>query len=753
MTTNMWAKCLLAFLIFCSGLVFDLSCDAQQIDIAGPSGSGAFGTAVAVLPNGNIVVTDPNAGTSNQGAVYLYSPRGTLISTLNGSTANDHVGLGYTTSDGNGNDVIVAITVLTSGNFVVSSPNWNNNAGAVTWMNGNTGLSGVVSAANSLIGSSANDYVGSTLGGSAGVTELNNGNYIVLSPQWNATGATTWANGTTGVSGPVSAANSLVGGPPIAITALTNGNYVVVAPSWNGNLGAATWANGTTGLVGTVSAANSLTGANSGDLIGEFGVTALVNGNYVVDSPYCYNVNLGVSNAGAVTWANGSTGLVDTVSTVNSLVGKQANDLVGVGRVLALSNGNYVVSSYDWANGPTMNAGAVTWANGTTGLVGTVSATNSLVGTNTKDQVGYVSAFSGSGIRTSVVALSNGNYVVPSSNWSNGQGAATWGNGSTGVAGAVSVANSLVGTQANTGSGGGDNVGDRGVTALSNGNYVVSSHVWNNGATQFAGAVTWANGSTGLVGTVSATNSLVGTLFGDEVGYLPVTALSNGNYVVSSPFWNNRVGAATWADGSAGLTEPVSIANSLVGSTSSGTNGDFVSGNFDYATNSLNLSGVAALPNGNYVVASSNWSSPTTEVGAVTWANGRTGLMGTVSASNSLIGTTANDHVGFNNNGPFPLAPIPGITPLLNGGYVTASSFWTNGSATAAGAMSLGRGGCRGLTGTIGAANSVRGTTPNGGTGMVFDYDATRDQLVVGQKWSNIISLFRADEIFACGFE
>jgi len=32
---------------------------ASQIDIAGPPGSGAFGMSVAVLPNGNIVVTDP----------------------------------------------------------------------------------------------------------------------------------------------------------------------------------------------------------------------------------------------------------------------------------------------------------------------------------------------------------------------------------------------------------------------------------------------------------------------------------------------------------------------------------------------------------------------------------------------------------------------------------------------------------------------------------------------------------------------
>ena len=74
-------------------------------------------------------------------------------------------------------------------------------------------------------------------------------------------------------------------------------------------------------------------------------------------------------------------------------------------------------------------------------------------------------------------------------------------------------ANSLVGSTAN------DNVGSvdtgygpyGGVTALSNGNYVVSSPDWTNGAAADAGAVTWGSGTAGVSGAVSATNSLVGT--------------------------------------------------------------------------------------------------------------------------------------------------------------------------------------------------------------------------------------------------
>ena len=70
-------------------------------------------------------------------------------------------------------------------------------------------------------------------------------------------------------------------------------------------------------------------------------------------------------------------------------------------------------------------------------------------------------------------------------------------------------------------------MGSGGVTALSNGNYVVASPNWN----AQEGAATWGNGMTGTTGTVSAGNSLVGsngdnpqTNFADQVGGGGVTA-------------------------------------------------------------------------------------------------------------------------------------------------------------------------------------------------------------------------------------
>ena len=344
------------------------------------------------------------------------------------------------------------------------------------------------------------------------------------------------------------------------------------------------------------------------------------------------------SSAGAVTWGNGMTGISGIVSSLNSAVGSTANDLVGlihivivpnqefrdIPSVVPLANGNYVVGSPLWDNGSAVDAGAVTWGNGTTGIAGAVSQANSIVGNKTNDSVGI----------TLSVALTNGNYVAISPNWSNGLvtsvGAVTWGNGGTGITGLVSQANSLVGSKTS------DEAGSGGVTALNNGNYVVSSPFWSNGATQNVGAVTWSNGGTGITGMVSQANSLVGSKTSDEAGSGGVTALNNGNYVVSSPFWSNgatqNVGAVTWSNGATGIIGAVSQANSLVGGETSDEVGAF---------------GATALTNGNYVVRSPFWNNGAIQsVGAVTWGNGATGIIGTVSQANSLVSSKTSDEVG-----------------------------------------------------------------------------------------------------------
>ncbi len=678
-------KTLLLFSLLCC-LLAGGAAVAQSIELTAPAGSGQFGSTITVLTNGNYVVTDPlwdNGAIADVGAVYLYNGQThALISTLTGSKAFDKVGSG-------------GVVALTKGNYVVSSIDWDNgtiiNAGAITWGSGTAGVSGVVSRNNSLVGNTT--FAGL---GSFGITVLNNGNYVVLDPLWSNgsitnTGAITWCDGTKGMVGLQNGNNSLIGSRDYTfvgksgVIALTNGNYVVSSQNWDDgstatDVGAVTWCDGTTGRVGAVSSSNSLVGSTANDQVGSTGITALTNGNYVVNSTSWDNGTT-ATDVGAVTWCNGNTGRVDVVSSSNSLVGGRVNDKVGDAGIIALTNGNYVVISPTWDNGQINDVGAVTWGSGIAGIAGEVSSLNSLVGSSTGDRVG-----------DKTTALTNGNYVVSSYVWDNGTtanvGAVTWCDGITGRVGAVSSSNSLVGSTAN------DLVGN-GVTALTNGNYVVSSSGWDNGTTTNVGAVTWCDGTTGRIAEVNSSNSLVGSTANDQVGSGGMTALTNGNYVVSSPIWDNSttatdVGAVTWCDGTMGRVGTVSSSISFVGTTSD---------------DQVGSGGITALSNGNYVVRSDNWNNGTTatDVGAVTWVSGTGVVSGMISSSNSLIGSNASDQVGN-----------AGITALTNGNYVVRSKNWDNGAVNSAGAYSFGMG-TVGLSGLINACNSVRGIASNDG--------------------------------------
>lgn len=718
---------LLAFLI-----AINYNTIAQSTNISGPAGSEYFGNNVTILTNGNYVVADPyfdDGPIQNVGAVYLYNgSTHTLISILKGSTAEDLVGS--------------RVTALNNGNYVVSSPDWNNGpvayAGAVTWCSGITGLNAVVSSSNSLVGSTELDQIGLGINYS-GVTALNNGNYVIQSPNWNngaitKAGAVTWGNGITGITGVVSSSNSLVGSTADdqvglasdhytyekGIITLQNGNYVVNSLNWdngaNVDAGAVTWGNGNTGISGVLSISNSLVGNNTNNLIGSNGIYELSNGNYVISSPFWTNGT--IDGAGASTWCNGNTGLIGEISIFNSLVGSNFMDFVGGNyeSVIELTNGNYIVSSPIWNNGTFTKVGAATWANGLTGISGEVNSSNSLVGSSENDQIG-----------DRIVALSNGNYVVCSPNWKNGAltyaGAATWGNGSTGITGLVSSNNSLIGTKA------GDYVGN--AIALTNGNYVVTSEQWDNGAIVNAGAATLANGTTGIVGEVSISNSLIGSKANDNVGSHAV-ALSNGNYVISSPNWDNgpilNVGAATWGNGNTGITGEINSGNSLVGAKAN-----------DQISRYSSMDGIYALSNGNYVVISVDWQNGTkAKAGAVTWGNGNIGITGEVSTSNSLVGANTNDYVG-----------LGGVTELSNGNYIINSYWWSDGPKAKAGAATWCNGNT-GITGLVSSSNSLIGnsdsdqvgyfvyTLPNGDYTTITPYYRNTATYALGAvTWGN----------------
>ena len=678
---------------------------AGQTDLPTPAGSGAFGSQVVTLPNGNFIVTDPSfddGATANVGAVYLYSPAGTVISMLKGSTANDRVGSG-------------TIRVNINDNFIVSSPFWSNGAaagaGAATFGRANTGFGAavvVVSAANSLVGSTTGDAVGGS------ITVLNNGSYVVAASLWDNpspakvnVGAVTWcpSNGTR--VGAVSSTNSLIGGTANDNVGngvvVLNTNYLVSSPFWKNpspvasNAGAVTFGSGTAGVTGLVSAANSLIGSSANDNVGGSSIVVLSNGNYVVPVPTWDNTP-SKADAGAAVWGSGSSGVVGTISSSNALVGNTEADRVG-NDVEALKNGNYVVLTPNWTNPSpvTANAGAATWGNGATGTVGIVSSSNSLIGGTTNDSVGL-----------SAVPLTNGNYLVLSPFWSAAFGAASWCIGTAATTGTVGSANSLVGSHSN------DRVGEV-VIALTNGNFVVSSQHWDNGAITDAGAATWGDGSTGITGLVTPTNSLVGNGFSDHVG-AGLAPLTNGNYVVLSPLWNNGsitdAGAVTWCNGHTGSTGNISAGNSLVG----GSNSDSLG------------SAVVPLSNGNYLVHSPQWNNPSpsaARAGAVTFGNGTSGISGTVSAANSLVGSTIDDQVGGS-----------GGALLLNGNYVIVSSLWDNSVATNAGAVTFGNG-TTGISGLISATNSLVGAGPGDLSSSFVVGFANSSYAVHHSNWNN----------------
>ena len=151
-----------------------------QYDLVNPAPGGGFGDNINVLNTGNILVLDP-AANNRIGAVYLFNgSNGSLISTLTGSTSG---------TDGVGGDFVGSgpiygpsnhpVEILANGSYVIQSPDWNGQAGAATWANGTSGVSGVVSATNSLVGSTEFDEIG------ANVVALSNGNFVAYSQLWN----------------------------------------------------------------------------------------------------------------------------------------------------------------------------------------------------------------------------------------------------------------------------------------------------------------------------------------------------------------------------------------------------------------------------------------------------------------------------------------------------------------------------------------------------------------------------------------
>ena len=716
-------------------VITDTVGDQFYIDLADPNPQAGVqhgGGNITQLANGNIVVSTPGAyfGNLGTGAAFLYNGKtGGLISALYGNSAGDNIGSG-------------GVAALAGSNVAVGSPDWDNgalaNVGAVTWFNGTTGLSGFVTSANSLTGSSTNDRVGHSL------TTLTNGNYIIGSRFWNngsATnaGAVTYGYANQALTGVVSAANSLVGSSAddyigTNVLALSQGNAITWSSVWdNGaavDAGAVSWLSGTGPTAGVIGAANSMVGSHTNDFLGtdanlNSGIVSLGNGNVLVFSKHWHLTPQ--IDTGAVTWMSGSAATTGVVDASNSLIGSYAADRVGYvsnhpygdkPSYTELGNGNVVVTSGYW-NG---SAGAATWMSGTGPTAGVIGAGNSLVGSTANDRVGS----------HGVTVLANGHYVVNSPYWSDGLnpevGAATWGNGNGGTAGAISAANSLVGSTAY------DHVG-LSATALTNGHYVVTSQHWNdvlNGLSR-VGAVTWANGNGSTVGAVSAANSMVGDLDDDEVGNGGIVALAGGNYLIRNARWHDGSGNVAWRAGNAASTGTFDSSNAMVGTLDPGitllSNGKFVlnspfwgnrqgyvavgsnDGSFvgsispsnalvgGYRLASLGAEGgVLDLGNGHFVIYGYSAKNPDGSAGAgsITFIDSDAPLTGLTDASNTFYGSATHR------------LTRSGVYVLPNHDYLVPYFNWGTGSTPDLGAVAIGSG-STGLVGYASARNALIG--------------------------------------------
>ena len=744
-----------------------------QMVVPSPPGGQKFGTNVTLLPNGHFIVTDPGfdvpAGPQDVGAVHHYAPNGVLVATLKGSSAGDQVGS-------------AGVVVLATGDYLVRSPAWRQggiaNAGAITRVDGDSGLSGVVSAANSLVGSSTNDRVGQTA-----PIALSNGAYVVVVADWDNggvvdAGAVVHGPFVAGIVGPISAANALVGASAgdrigsggIVVLSSPTKSWLASSPDFDHgaavDAGAVTMGTAASGRTGVVSAANSLVGSSNGDRVGAVAPVALVNGNFVVVAPDWNNG--GVADAGAAAFGSGALGLSGTLGASNALVGSNTGDRVGSAGVTPLPSGGYLVRSPQWRNGSATAAGAVSFGSGSSGVVGTLGASNSLVGASQDDRVG----------ETVPLILANGNYVVGTPTWNNGAstdaGAITFGFGNSGRIGTVATNNSL------TGSSVGDRVGER-LLALTGGNaatlgtYVVVSPRWSGNGGFNVGAVTTIAGTGGISGAVAVQNSLVGAQSEDRVGDGGAFALADGRFVVASPFWNN---GALLDAGAVTLREPTPLASGIVSSANSliGANAD----------DRIGGGGVVPLSNAAYIVLSPNFSpGAATRAGAVTWVPATTGLIATVSAANSLVGSQLLDDVGGGSNpvtvlddgdavlvSPFwddgsvddvgaatyidrdsgrsgAISPLNslvgsavsdavglgGVIALPGGDYLVRSSGWRNGAATNAGAVTYGND--SGSSGVVSPANSIVGSTANDFVGSEITAAANGTYLVRSSDWDN----------------
>ena len=614
-----------------TGMVDDMSFTGEQSD------DNVGSSSLISIGNSQYLIVSPdwdNGTIENAGAVTTFD----YTAAITGSHGIEVSLIGTNPGDGVGSG---GIYNLYDDNYFLYSPDWNSGAGALTWFNNSPSLpTGTIDGDNSLIGSSSGDQIGSE------ITYLGyydtSYKWLIQSPNWNSgAGAITWIDSSSAIIGEINSENSLVGSAvgdftDSSVSSIYGNVRAFFAPNWdNGSVadaGSVTLFDAATGyfypsgtqMIGTIDPGNSLVGTNAYDNVGIDGYTSLGSGYFLINS---YDWNGG---AGAVTWMDVTTGIAGVVSSENSLVGSTSGDMDSI---YTRSFGNYYALAFtEWDNGAAENAGALTFFEPDVGITGIISDTNSLVGDQAGDRVGtYDPDYVYSYRAIKYYGVGGDGYIIFSPDWHDSTGALTWVDLSLGPpSGVINNANSFVGSNPGDLIGIADSYyGDIGFNSLGSGIYGMLSPYYNGSA----GAITWISDLTsGLSGEIDASNSLLGSTAGDGIAS-NWSSLPNGKYYLRMPSWDNGAitdaGAVTIFDIDNLPTGPVSSANSLVGTHTN----DYVGNNYYYSTG------------GNYVIfRHTNWNDG---AGAVTWYDTTTDpITGEISGSNSLIGSTAEDGVG-----------------------------------------------------------------------------------------------------------
>ena len=522
------------------------------------------GSSYAVLASG----WDNGAAVDAGAAMFFDAGTGVFTSTgqsFSGTLDQNNSFVGTGSGDRIGSEGFLNI----GNSAYLRSPDWNG-VGAWTWIaDPGAGITGTVSVSNSLQGSSPGDLADYF------TESLNNNKYAVFFYNWD-NGAATDAGAIgifdrdVGLTGVIGAGNSLVGSHAddragtfdpgyvyyprnTFAKPITDGSrYLLYSPDWNAGAGAITWLdlNDSTTWKGTIASGNSLVGSAAGDRIGlyntyygDYQLRSVGNDRYFITS------TMWNGNMGAVTWFDGTSAPTGVIGASNSLVGSTAGDLIGDQWLIVGSK--YIFLSPEWDNAGTVNAGAITITDAT-GLTGAVTVANSLVGSHNNDRLGnlYIPAF---GSATGIVFRTTA--------WNSGAGALTWYDGlDAPLTGVLSAANSLVGSTA------GDGLGNF-YSSLGNNRYAFFTPNWDNGAVVDAGAITIVDAQTPMVGTISSANSLVGEHASDFVGSGGALSLGGSQYLFRSAWWNESRGAISWYDSATmpPLTGPVTENNSMIG--------------------------------------------------------------------------------------------------------------------------------------------------------------------------------------------